>query len=81
MRFHEFMADDIAMVQRIYALAGQPFDERARAAMAAFMAEHPRGKHGRVLYDLADFGIDRAERRSALAFYLDRFDVAREGEG
>jgi hypothetical protein len=36
---------------------------------------HPRGKYGRVLYDLADFGIDAAERRQALGFYVQRFDV------
>ena len=45
-RFDEFMADDVAMVERIYALAGQPFDDGARAAMDAFMVEHPRGRHG-----------------------------------
>ena len=47
----------LAMVARVYELAGQPLDERARAAMAAFMAEHPRGKFGTVEYDLAQFGI------------------------
>ena len=48
--FDEFMADDLAMVARVYDLAGQPLDERARASMAAFMAEHPRGqlRHRRV---------------------------------
>jgi hypothetical protein len=74
--FHEFMADDIAMVERIYDLAEQPFTPDVRSAMDAFMVDHPRGKHGRVRYDLADFGIDEAERRHALQFYVDRFGVA-----
>jgi hypothetical protein len=78
--FHEFMQDDIAMVERIYAMADQPFGEAARGAMDAFMLAHPRGKHGRVRYDLADFGIDRAERRKALRAYADRFGVMLEGE-
>ncbi|MBW2382215.1 MAG: sulfotransferase [Deltaproteobacteria bacterium] len=78
--FHEFMRDDIAMVERIYVLAAQPFNAEVRAAMDAFMQEHPRGKHGRVLYDLAEFGLDRAERREALRAYVDRFGVALEGE-
>ena len=43
------------------------------------MVSHPRGKHGRVLYDLADFGIDPDERRRALGFYLERFGVEPEG--
>jgi hypothetical protein len=78
-RFREFMVDDVDMVERIYALAGQPMTREARAAMDAFMVAHPRGRHGGVLYDLADFGIDREERRRALQFYVERFGVDEEG--
>jgi len=77
-RFDEFMADDLAMVGRVYELAGQPLDGRARASMAAFMDEHPRGRHGAVVYDLGEFGLDAAERRKALAFYTERFSVTAE---
>lgn len=77
-RFDEFMADDLAMVGRVYELAGQPLDDRARASMAAFMAAHPRGRHGAVAYDLGDFGLDAAERRRALSFYTERFGVTAE---
>ena len=77
-RFDEFMADDIATVERIYALADQPFDDTVRQHMADYMTAHPRGRHGRVLYDLADFGIDAAERRAALQFYVDRFGITLE---
>ena len=67
--FDEFMADDMGMVRRVYALAGQPLDEPAPAAMAAFMAEHPRGAIGTVEYDLPLFGLrprgGRAPRRTS----------------
>jgi hypothetical protein len=76
--FGEFMADDVAMVERIYDLAGQPMTDSARAAMQAFMDGHPRGKFGGIVYDLADFGLDPAERREALRFYTDRFGVTEE---
>lgn len=76
--FHEFMADDVSMVERIYKLADQPFDAEVKAAMDDYMIDHPRGKHGRVIYDLADFGMDPAERREALSFYTDRFAVELE---
>ena len=76
--FDEFMADDVAMVDLIYELAGQPMTDRARAAMQAFMDEHPRGKFGGIRYDLADFGLDPTERRQALRFYTDRFAVKQE---
>ncbi len=77
-RFDEFMADDMAMVDRVYDLAGQPMDGRARAAMNTFMAAHPRGKHGGVVYNLAEFGLDPAERREALSFYTERFGISLE---
>jgi hypothetical protein len=41
--FHEFMADDVAMVERIYSLADLPMTTEARARLGAFMAEHRRG--------------------------------------
>jgi hypothetical protein len=77
--FADFMADDIAMVERIYAVADQPSTAAARNAMEEFMTNNPRGRHGGVLYDLqGDFGIDPAERREAMRPYTDRFDVALE---
>jgi hypothetical protein len=76
--FDEFMADDVAMVERIYELAGQPMTDTSRAAMQSFMDDHPRGKFGGIRYDLADFGLEAAERRDALRFYTDRFDVTAE---
>jgi hypothetical protein len=72
-RFDEFMADDLAMVERIYELADQPFTGSTRSAVTAYLAEHPRGRHGRVAYDLAPLGLDEAERARALRFYTDRF--------
>ncbi len=77
-RFHEFMADDLATVQRIYEVAEQPFTDDTRDAMDAFIATHPRGRHGTVVYDLTDFGLDPTERRAALAPYVERFAVREE---
>lgn len=74
--FHEFMADDVAMVGRIYAQAGLPMTREARASLDAFMAENPRGKHGQVVYDLEkDFGVDPADVRRRFDFYFERFPV------
>ncbi|HVC71750.1 MAG TPA: sulfotransferase [Acidimicrobiales bacterium] len=75
-RFDEFMADDMAMVTRIYALADQPFGPASRRAMTDFMSGHQRGRHGTVAYQPDVLGIDPAERRRALAFYSERFGLA-----
>lgn len=72
-RFGEFMADDIAMVRRIYDLADQLFTQRVEAAMAGYMAEHPQGRFGRVDYRTEDIGLDQADLKRRFAFYVDRF--------
>lgn len=77
-RFDDFMRDDLAMVRRIYALAGQPVSADAEAAWASFMTSHPRGVHGTVEYDLAQFGLDADEIRRACGFYVERFGIALE---
>jgi len=76
--FDEFMEDDLAMVRRVYEVAGQPFTAASESAMVAFLDEHPRGRYGGVVYDLAQFGIDRARLRHSLAFYVERFGVTEE---
>ncbi|HUE07947.1 MAG TPA: sulfotransferase [Acidimicrobiales bacterium] len=76
--FDTFMADDLAMVARVYELAGQPLDDASRAAMTRFMADHPRGKFGAVAYDLAPFGLDPRALREQMDFYTERFGVTRE---
>jgi hypothetical protein len=72
-RFTDFMADEQATLAAIYALAGQPYDAAVRAAMAHFIAEHPRGRYGEVIYDLADVGLDADDVARRLGAYRDRF--------
>ena len=77
--FHEFMADDLKMVERIYEKAGDRMEETTRAELQAFLDDHPRGKYGRVVYDLrSDFGIDPDALRERFGFYFDAFAVERE---
>ena len=77
--FHEFMADDVAMVERIYEVAGLEMTAEARASLDRYMAENPRGKHGRIRYDLlGDFGVDPEALRERFAFYYERFPIQME---
>jgi hypothetical protein len=77
--FDEFMADDVAMVERIYARTAQPLTPATRGLLDAFMAEHPRGKHGRLEYDLrGDFGLDPDVVRARFDYYFDRFPIRAE---
>ncbi len=79
LHFDEFMRDDLAMARLVYELADQPFDETAAAAMSDFMVHNPRGRHGAVLYDLDQFGLDADALRRDFRFYIDRFGITEEG--
>jgi hypothetical protein len=77
--FHEFMADDMGMVEKIYAKAGLEMTDEARAELLRFIDEHPRGRDGRVVYDLeGDFGIEPDALRERFAFYFEHFPVQAE---
>jgi Sulfotransferase family len=79
--FDEFMADDVGMVERIFARAAHPMTDATRRQLDAFVTEHPRGKHGRLQYDLQrDFGLDPDTVRARFDYYFDRFPVRAEVE-
>jgi hypothetical protein len=74
--FHQFMGDDIGMIERIYRKAGLEMTPTARQELQHFIDHHPRGKFGQVIYDLkGDFGVDPAELRKRFDFYFERFPV------
>jgi hypothetical protein len=77
--FHEFMADDVATVERIYEVAGLPMTNEARGQIDAYVKAHPRGKDGQVVYDVRqDFGAEPEELRKAFDFYFNEFAVRKE---
>jgi len=72
--FDQFMADDMAVVRQVRAKAGLPETDEANREVAQFIAAHPRGKHGQIVYNLErDFGVTPAELRQRFAFYFDAY--------
>jgi len=79
--FHEFLADDLAMVEKIYQKAGLQMTAQARGQLRQFVEDHPRGKHGSIVYNLReDFAVEPAHLRSRFDFYFDQFPVQLEVE-
>jgi hypothetical protein len=77
--FHEFMADDMGQIEKIEAKAGLPMTLAVRAQIDQFLKDHPRGKEGRVIYNLKrDFGIEPEDLRKRFQFYFDAFPVKPE---
>jgi hypothetical protein len=77
--FRTFMNDDIATVEKVYRVAGMPFVDAIRKDLQAYMQSHPRGKEGRIVYDLeGDFGLQVETLRKRFDFYFERFPDAHQ---
>jgi hypothetical protein len=75
---HELARDPIGVVQRIYAVAERELTPSVAEAMRSWLAanaDHKHGGYGKHVYRLEDFGLDPEERRAALRFYQDRFNI------
>ncbi len=76
--FHEYMADELGTLARVYECAGIEFTSQARAEIATYQAAHPRTRGGQVVYDLrGDFHTTPEAMRTRFDAYFDRFDNVR----
>lgn len=72
-RFDDFMADELGVAEHVFALVDEPVSDEARAAMAGYIANHQRGRLGRVETSCEMFGLDEDELRKRFAPYVERF--------
>jgi len=78
-RFHELNGNEMMILERLYGYNGTDLPAETRSALRAYLDDNPRGKHGRMRYDLKrDFDRSPAEIRSRFAFYFERFGVREE---
>lgn len=79
-RFHELAGNEMTILQTLYEYNGTDLSPDVKASLQDYLDENPRGKHGRMVYDLKrDFDRSPDELRSRFAFYLERFGVREEG--
>ncbi|HEY1442850.1 MAG TPA: sulfotransferase [Mycobacterium sp.] len=72
-RFDDFLADELGSAERVYALAGEPFTDEARMAIAGYLSGHRRGRLGNVETSYEMFGLKEDDLRARFAPYVDRF--------
>jgi Sulfotransferase family len=72
-RFDDFLANELGVAERVYDLAGEPFTNQARAAIADYLAGHQRGRLGNVETSCQMFGLTEDDLRARFAPYVDRF--------
>jgi hypothetical protein len=72
-RFDDFMADELGVAERVYALGGEPFTEEARMAIADYLSGHQRGRLGNIETSYEMFGLTQDGVRARFAPYVERF--------
>jgi hypothetical protein len=72
-RFGDFMADELGVAERVYALAGEPFTDAVRTPIADYLAGHQRGRLGNVQTSFEMFGLREGELRERFSPYVERF--------
>jgi hypothetical protein len=72
-RFDDFMAGELGVAKKVYALAGEPFTEEARTAITGYLAGHQRGRLGNIETTYEKFGLKEDDLRARFAPYVERF--------
>ena len=60
----------MAAVRQVYDHAGMDFCQTTEQAVAGWWAANPADKHGQHKYELADYGLTRAQVESVYADYI-----------
>jgi hypothetical protein len=77
--FHHLNGNEMPLLEELYRRGGVELTPKVRGGFQHYLDGNPRGKHGRIRYDLhRHFGISPDELRARFDFYFDRFDVRAE---
>ncbi|OLP04204.1 sulfotransferase family protein [Mycolicibacterium porcinum] len=77
--FHHLNGNEMPLLEQLYARGGVDLTVKARKRFQQYLDGNPRGKHGRIRYDLQrHFGVSADELRGRFDFYFNRFDVRPE---
>ena len=68
--FKDIIADPVEAVRGVYAHAGMDFTDATERAVRGWWAANPSDKHGQHKYELADYGLTRAEVEALYADYI-----------
>jgi sulfotransferase family protein len=79
MHYSEMMRDPMAVMQNLYAWAGDELTDDTEQRMQKWLAEHPQDLYGTNKYSLEQYGLTVDELRPVFDEYLSTFDIELEG--
>ena len=75
---HQFVADPVGVLQRVYDFMGMTLTDATRDAMAAWSDDNRPGARGKHVYTAQQFGLTEQGLRDQFAFYTDKYGVKLE---
>jgi hypothetical protein len=74
-QYADFTSDTMSVVDRIYQHLSLPYPDAVREAIAAYVDEHPRGKHGSHDYKLEQFGVSEQQVLDRFSNYIETYNI------
>ncbi len=74
-RYTDFVAHTMAVVDEIYDRLALPYSDAVRGAIANYVEQHPRGKHGSHDYQLEQFGLTREQVLERFSDYIQTYQI------
>jgi len=71
----DFVADNLGCVSKIYDHFEMPMPPEAHAAFKGHIEANPKGRHGKHVYDLEDWGLRHEDVIRRFAPYIERFEI------
>jgi len=75
MDYRDFVADPLAMIQRIYQYFGMELTGIAYQRMKSYLRANPQGKFGKHRYNMDDFGMSKDDITNRFSEYCKKFGV------
>lgn len=78
LRYADLMRAPVEALREVYERLGWEFSSLLAERITRYLAQKPRGAHGRHRYALEDFGLDPAAERERFGPYQERFAIPNE---
>jgi len=74
-QYVDFVDDPMAVVDGIYRHLSLPYPQQTRSSIAAYIDDHPRGKHGSHDYQLDELGLSERQVLDRFSNYIETYNI------
>lgn len=78
LHFSDLMSDPVKALEGVYRQSGKPFSQDYRHAITEYLAQKPKGKHGKHRYLPEDWGMNTETLEKQAEAYMHSYQVEKE---